>query len=173
LGFGFISDLRNHVTSCLDFVKIGFMRTVLFAITSIAIVLIVAASPAEPANEAKRAAKSSADSSKKEPVHLVVKSGAQLKEIFTYFPYPQIPTEYKFANISGIGVYRLTINPQGAVTEIKILKRMGPIMDAVALTTFIRWRAKPGPDRNVDTPWTITPGYQAIRRSRGSHIPDR
>lgn len=146
------------------------MRTALFAIPSIAIVLIVAPSHAEPASEAKPAAKSSPGSSKKEPVHLVVKSGAQLKEIFTYFPYPVPPTGLQSPNVSGL--YQLTIDPQGTVSQIKIVKTMGPIMDVTALKTLIRWKAKPGPLRMVDVPWSLTkrlPG--PIRWKEASHIP--
>jgi TonB family protein len=125
---------------------------------------------ADPPEETK--AKSKAGGSKKEPVHLVVNSAADSKQIFTYSPRPIPPTEYLFARVSGIGRYRLTIDEQGAVTQVQILKRIGvPMLDATVLKTFIRWRAKPGPVRIVDVGFTMIPGYQAIRRGEGSHIP--
>jgi TonB family protein len=126
-------------------------------------------------NESKAVSANSA-SNKKEVVHLAPHSGAEAKEIFTYFPYPAIPAQYRFAKLSGSALYRLTVDPNGNVTEIKILKRMGVFgdwpADVTALKTLIRWRAKPGPSRIVDIPWTITPGYRYIT-NEGSHIPRR
>jgi len=119
---------------------------------------------------------SDAGSNKKDAVHLVPHSTAEMKQIFTYFPYPQLPSKYRFSRISGQGNYRLTVDPQGNVTEIKILKRMGVIgnwsPDVDILKTLIHWRAKPGPLRIVDVPWRINPGFQAIT-NEGSHIPRR
>ena len=88
-------------------------------------------------------------SGKTDAVHLVVHSGPEAKQIFTYFPYPDIPAQYRFAKISGTGIYRLTVSPQGNVVEIKILKKMGVFgdwpADVTALKTLIHWRAQPGP----------------------------
>ena len=115
-------------------------------------------------------------SGKTDAVHLVVHSGPEAKQIFTYFPYPDIPAQYRFAKISGTGIYRLTISPQGNVVEIKILKKMGVFgdwpADVTALKTLIHWRAQPGPPRIVDVPWSITPGRHFIT-NEGSHIPRR
>jgi hypothetical protein len=49
------------------------------------------------------------------------------------------------------GLFRLTIDPQGTITEIKILQHMGGVFDAPALKALINWRAKPilGPTRMV------------------------
>lgn len=122
----------------------------------------------------KRAASTDADASKKDVVHIVIGSDSDLKRVFTYFPYPAIPAQYRFATLSGTGIYRLTVDPQGIVTEIKILKRIGVFgdwpADVTALKTLIRWRAKPGPVRIVDAAWTIHPGQQFIT-NEGSHIP--
>jgi TonB family protein len=111
---------------------------------------------------------------KKDVVHLAPHSDAEARQIFTYFPYPAIPAQYRFARISGQALYRLAIDAQGTVTQIKILKRMGVfgdwVADVTALKTLIRWRAKPGSPRVVDIPWTITPGYRYIT-NEGSHIP--
>jgi hypothetical protein len=41
------------------------------------------------------------------------------------------------------GFFRLTIDPQGTITEIKILQHMGGVFDAPALKALINWRAKP------------------------------
>jgi hypothetical protein len=128
---------------------------------------------AKPQKQNQTASANSA-SDKKDSVHLVIHSGPEAKQIFTYFPYPDIPSQYRFATISGTGIYRLTVSPQGDVVEIKILKKMGVIgdwpADVTALKTLIHWRAKPGPPRIVDVPWTITPGRHFIT-NEGSHIP--
>jgi TonB family protein len=145
------------------------------SLPGIALVVALAATSAPcSSQEPKKPASTITSSSKTDVVHLVIRSGSDLKEIFTYFPYPDIPAQYRFATISGTGVYRLTVDPQGKVTEIKILKKMGVFgdwpSDVTALKTLIRWRAKPGPTRIVDAPWTITPGRRYIT-NEGSHIP--
>jgi TonB family C-terminal domain len=92
--------------------------------------------------------------STKQPVHLVVRSDADARQIFSYFPYPTLSQ----SNITGTGTYRLTVDSQGAVTQIQILKRFGVrVADVTALKTFIRWRGKPGPMRIVDVGWKIAP----------------
>jgi TonB family protein len=148
------------------------VRTLLLAIISLTIVLLTTSFGQEPAKQTKGRSNSSGVSTK-EPVHLVVNSDAQAKQVFTYFPYPIPPNEYRFSNLATTGMYRLTIDAEGVVTQIQILKRFGvPAIDADALKTFIRWRAKPGPPRIVDVGWRITPGYQLIRRDQG-HLPPR
>jgi TonB family protein len=137
------------------------------------VVALTAISPLHPSDDPKKTS-SGTSSSKPDVVHVVIHSGSDLKQIFTYFPYPDIPAQYRFATISGTGIYRLTVDPQGKVTEIKILKKMGVFgdwpADMTALKTLIQWRAKPGPTRIVDAPWTITPGRRYIT-NEGSHIP--
>ena len=124
--------------------------------------------------EPGKAAATRPTSDKTNTVHLVVHSGPEAKQIFTYFPYPDIPAQYRLATISGTGIYRLTVTPEGNVVEIKILKKMGVFgdwpADVTALKTLIRWRARPGPSRIVDVPWSITPGHRYIT-NEGSHIP--
>jgi TonB family protein len=140
------------------------------------VITLVATTSVHSSEDPMKAASGGTSSSKTDAVHLVIRSGSDLKQIFTYFPYPDIPAQYRFAQISGTGIYRLTVDPQGKVTEIKILKKMGVFgdwpADVTALKTLIRWRAKPGPTRIVDAPWTITPGHRVIT-NEGSHIPRR
>jgi TonB family protein len=149
------------------------VTTLLFAIIALTIVLPTAALGAELSKQTKGSSQS-ANRSAKQPVYLGVLSGANLKQIFTYFPYPTLPTEYQFSKINGNGMYRLTIDAQGAVAQIQILKRFGhPVVDLTVLKTFVRWRAKPGPTRIVDVGWWfITPDYQFLRRDEG-HLPPR
>jgi len=64
----------------------------------------------------------------------------------------------------GTGIYQLTVDAQGAVTQIQTLKRFGgSVADVTALKTLIRSRAKPGPMRVVNVPWSIK------RRPGGRH----
>jgi hypothetical protein len=83
-------------------------------------------------------------------VHLTVGSDADARKTFTYFPYPRVE-----APAGAMGVYRLEVNPQGAVAAITILKSMGSAMDVTPMKTFVQWRAKPGPLRIVDLGWQI------------------
>jgi hypothetical protein len=151
------------------------MRSSLFAIMLIAAFSVAGSLQAESPKQ-NEATSGDARSSKKDAVHLVPHSSAEMKQIFTYFPYPELPSQYRFSKISGEGHYRLTLDPQGNVTEIKILKRMGVFgnwpADVDILKTLIRWRANPGPVRIVDVPWRINPGHQYIT-NEGSHIPRR
>ena len=143
------------------------------AIAVVAGFMVIGLLHAVPSNQNKTAS-ANPTSNKKDIVHLTPHSDAEARQIFTYFPYPAIPAQYRFAQISGTALYRLTVDSQGNVTEIKIVKRMGVFgdwpADVTALKTFIQWRAKPGPTRVVDIPWNITPGYRFIT-NEGSHIP--
>jgi TonB family protein len=152
----------------------------------LAIVLIVSlalrSSLHAEANESA-ASTNNTGTNKKSVVHLVVGAASNLKQIFNYCPFPTLPneysTEYKPLAISGNGVYRLIVDQQGKVTEIKILKRMGALgdsrADVAALKTFIRWQAKPGPERIVDVTWGLPPSFRVIttKGRTGSHIPRR
>jgi|SRR5215469_18901660 len=129
----------------------------------------------------KNGASANPGSNKKQVVHLVVGVGSNLKQNFTYCPFPTLPTEYaseyERVRISGAGMYRMTVDQQGSVTGIKILKPMGALGDSpanvAALKTLIRWRAKPGPDRIVDVMWGLSWSARVITTTNqtGSHIP--
>lgn len=124
-----------------------------------------------------------APSNQKDVVYLVVGIGSNLKRDFNYCPFPTLPVEYTTEHtrlrISGLGVYRLMVDPQGKVTEIKILKRMGALgdsrSDVAALKTFFRWQAKPGPKRIVDVTWGLPRSafVTTTTNHTGSHIPTR
>jgi outer membrane biosynthesis protein TonB len=150
------------------------VKEALFATMLTASLLVNDVSHASP--QPSKVAATKPTSGKTNAVHLVVHSGAEAKQIFTYFPYPDIPAQYRYAKISGTGIYRLTVSQQGKVVEIKILKKMGVFgdwpADVTALKTLIHWRAQPGPPRIVDVPWSITPGRHFFT-NEGSHIPRR
>ena len=119
----------------------------------------------------------------KKPVHLVVRSRADIKQIFTYSPSPAVPSElqgYEGSQMGGTGTYRLSVDAQGAVTQVTILKGFTvtavyddrfsnskgspvPALDKVMLQSLSRWRAKPGPPRVVDIYWSFgMPGVADI-----------
>ena len=61
----------------------------------------------------------------KKPVHVVVRSRAEIKQIFSSSPYPAGPSElegYTGTQVGGTGTYRLTVDAQGVVTQVTILK---------------------------------------------------
>jgi len=82
--------------------------------------------------------------------HLIVRSDADARQIFTYFPCPWVA-----ARSGAVGVYRLEVNSQGTVAAVTILKSMGPRRDTRVMQTFVGWRAKPGPLRIVDISWLM------------------
>jgi hypothetical protein len=148
------------------------MRPSLFAI--VLITFTVAGSLHSESSKQNKAASSTGRSDTKDAVHVVLNSSTEAKKVFTYFPSPIIPAQYRFASFSGTGIYRMIVDPQGKVTEIKILKRIGVFADWPAdvtiLKTLVRWRAQPGSLRIVDIPWTLNPGHRIIT-NEGSHIP--
>jgi len=146
----------------------------LFAIMGLATVLLGTSYGAESSKQ-KKESSANARGSKKTPVHLVVKSRADIKQVFTYFPYPSVPTElqgYAGSKVSGAGIYRLVVDAQGAVTQVTTLKGFTvlavydegfsnlkgntvPALDKITLQALARWRAKPGPMRVVDIHWSF------------------
>jgi hypothetical protein len=146
----------------------------LLAFVSLTSVLLPTSYGAEPAKQTKTR---SANASRPEtrPVHLIVRSRAEIKQTFTYSPYPAVPSElegYAGAKVGGTGTYRLIIDAQGAVTQVNILKGFTvtavyderfsnvkgntvPALDQVMVQALMRWRAKPGPMRVVDIYWSF------------------
>jgi outer membrane biosynthesis protein TonB len=74
--------------------------------------------------------------------------------------------------IAGTGTYRLSVDAQGTVTRVTILKGFTitavyderfssskgdslPLLDKAMLNALMRWRAKPGPSRVVDVYWSF------------------
>jgi hypothetical protein len=164
---------RRKICSLANFVGGRLIKRLLAGI-AVATLLLTTSYGAEPQKQKKR---SSANTGRvgRQPVHLVVKSRAEIRQIFTYFPYPAVPTElqgYAGSKVGGAGLYRLTVNAQGAVTQVTILKGFTvaavyderftnlrgnpvPALDKVMLQGLTRWRAKPGPVRVVDVHWSF------------------
>jgi hypothetical protein len=92
-----------------------------------------------------------------------VRSQADIKQTFTYSPYPAVPSElegYAGSQVGGAGTYRLIVDAQGAVNQVTILKGFTvtavyderfsnvkgnavPALDNVMVQALMRWRAKP------------------------------
>jgi hypothetical protein len=120
---------------------------------------------------------SSANSSRPErkPVHLDVRSTAEIKQTFTYSPHPAIPDElqgYAGTQVGGTGTYRMVVDAQGKVNQVTILKGFTvtavyderfsdvkgnavPALDQVMVQALQRWRARSGPPRVVDIYWSF------------------
>jgi TonB family protein len=91
---------------------------------------------AEPQETNKQTAKPSAEKM------VMLRSAPEWKATFSYFPYPLKP--YGMVPTSATGVFRISINHEGKVTEINVVRSTGPILNACAIKALVRWRAKPG-----------------------------
>ena len=151
-----------------------FITRLLFAFISLAIVFLYTSHGAEPPKQTK-AGSANANRPEKKPIHLVVRSRAEMKQTFTYSPYPAVPNElegYTGSQVGGTGTYRLSVDAQGAVTQVTILKGFTvtavyderfsdvngnavPALDKLMVQALMRWRAKPGPTRVVDIYWSF------------------
>jgi hypothetical protein len=152
----------------------AFVTRLLVAVIGLTSVLL---STAYSTDAPKQKRGSSANSSRPEgkPVHLDVRSTAEIKQTFTYSPHPAIPDElqgYAGTQVGGTGTYRLIVDRQGAVSQVTIVKGFTvtavyderfsdvkgnavPALDQVMVQALQRWRAKPGPMRVVDIYWSF------------------
>ena len=150
-------------------------RTILLvAFLSLTTVLRPASYGAEPLEQIK-AGSANASGAEKRPVHITVRSQSDIKQAFTYSPHPAIPDElqgYAGTQVGGTGTYRMIVDPQGAVSQVTIMKGFTvtavyderfsdikgnavPALDQVMVQALRRWRAKPGPMRVVDIYWSF------------------
>jgi hypothetical protein len=139
-----------------------FITRLLIAVMGLTSVLLGTSYSAEPPKQTKGSLANAGRPDKK-PIHLVVRSRADIK-IFTNSPYPAVPNElqgYEGSQMGGTGTYRLSVDAQGAVTQVTILKGFTvtavyddrfsnskgnpvPALDKVMLQALSRWRAGPG-----------------------------
>ncbi|HEV2805566.1 MAG TPA: energy transducer TonB [Chthoniobacterales bacterium] len=84
--------------------------------------------------------------------------------IFTYQPAPTRAIQVR--GLANEGLVRLSVNPQGLVTAVKILRSTGNRdFDTDAVEAFRRWRAIRGVAREIDLPVTaVTSGKKAPMR---------
>ena len=103
-------------------------------------------------------------------VHIVATAGdADIRKVFTYFPYPSLPGPLRIIAPNRSGVYRVEVSPEGTVTAVTILKTLGKRLDGQVMRTFITWKANPGPFRVIDISWFYTPAPAAASRGGGYH----
>ena len=138
----------------------------LFTVIALASVLLGTSYSAD-APKQKKGSSGNASRTEAKPVHLVVRSRAEIKQTFTYAPYPAVPSElegYGGSQVGGVGTYRLSVDARGTATQVNILKGFTvtavyderfsdvkgntvPALDKVMVQALMRWRAKPGPTR--------------------------
>jgi hypothetical protein len=155
-------------------VAMAFVARILVAVIGLTNVWFSTAYSAD-APKQRRGSSENANRSEGTPVHLVVRSSAEIKQTFTYSPYPAVPSElegYAGSQVGGTGTYRLTVDAQGAVTQVTILKGFTvmaiyderfsnvkgstvPALDKLMVQALMRWRAKSGPMRVVDIYWSF------------------
>ena len=85
-------------------------------------------------------------------------SGAELKATFTFAPRPEYPYKLRFVQrLEGSGVFRMLVDEHGKVTNVTVLQSTGhPALDAESIKGLMRWKARPGPKREVDIPITFS-----------------
>ena len=96
---------------------------------------------------------------------LVPSYGAEIKvvtpkELWAIFDKKMIPVypyEARRARITGSGLFRMYINPDGSVRTVAVMKSTGSkILDLAAAGGLYHCHAKPGRRREVDMPVTFT-----------------
>jgi TonB family protein len=72
-------------------------------------------------------------------------------------PHPVYPYEARRAKQTGSGRFLITFDDNGNVTDVSTLQSTGsPILDQTSVSTFHRWRCKPGTFHKVVVPITYT-----------------
>jgi hypothetical protein len=152
----------------------SFITKLLFAIISLMSVLPGTTYSAD-APKNKKGSSANANPPERKPAHLVVRSAGDIKQTFTYAPYPAVPDElqgYTGSQVGGTGTYRMTVDAQGTVTHVAILNGFTvtavyderfsnvkgnavPALDQVMVQALMRWRSKPGQQRVVDIYWSF------------------
>jgi TonB family protein len=81
----------------------------------------------------------------------------RLNAFFVQMPEPYYPPELRRRHVTGSGIFRMYIDESGRVTAVKVRKGTGHAeLDTQAIRGLTRWRAKPGPHREIDMPITFT-----------------
>jgi TonB family protein len=132
-----------------------------FALTLIAGLCMAGPLSAEPDSKKEPAKRTQTE--RKQVTRVVARPPLTVKDIsiFTYQPAPTRAVEARALRNDGMA--RLSINEQGMVTSVKILRSTGnPNFDTDAADAFRRWRAIRGPAREIDLPITsVTTGKKA------------
>lgn len=81
----------------------------------------------------------------------------QIRAMFIKLARPNYPYEARAARMTGSGIFRLYINPDGRVKTVGVIKSTGhPSLDLAAAGGLYRSLLKPGRHREIDMPVTFT-----------------
>jgi TonB family protein len=73
-----------------------------------------------------------------------------------YAPAPSFPPGQSLPGQSGTGRFRLTFDPQGSVTDIRVVTSTGnPYFDEAAIKTLRQWKSAPSPGWQATVPVTF------------------
>jgi len=92
------------------------------------------------------------------PIKASALSMSQAKALAINSPRPPYPYEARAKRITGSGVITVNVDPaSGNVTDASVTQSMGnPILDDAAVSTFRRWKFRPGSVSKVRIPITFT-----------------
>ncbi|PYL67352.1 MAG: hypothetical protein DMF28_09375 [Verrucomicrobia bacterium] len=92
------------------------------------------------------------------PIKASALSMSQAKALAINAPRPPYPYEARAHHIMGSGVITVNVDPaSGNVTDASVTQSMGsPILDDAAVSTFRRWKFRPGSVSKVRIPITFT-----------------
>ena len=96
-------------------------------------------------------------------------SGDDIKKALIDYPTPPYPSAYRARRLEGAGLYWLHFNAKtGRVDAVKIVQSTGHAeLDNVAVSTFYRWRCRPGELDHAIIPASFT--LEHSHRSVGVH----
>ena len=92
------------------------------------------------------------------PIKASALSMSQAKALAINAPRPPYPYEARAHHIMGSGVITVNVDPaSGSVTDASVTQSIGsPILDDAAVSTFRRWKFRPGSVSKVRIPITFT-----------------
>lgn len=90
-------------------------------------------------------------------VEIKVVTPKELWDLFDKKGIPQYPYEPRRGHITGSGIFRMYIEPDGRVRTVGVMKSTGNrILDLAAAGGLYQWHAKPtGKRREIDMPVTF------------------
>ena len=89
--------------------------------------------------------------------HAPVSRYPDLKGVFIAMPTPVYALELRRPDITGSGIFTLSVDERGKVTDVAVRKSTGHHeLDLQAIYGLRQWRAKPGPQRQIDVPMTFS-----------------
>jgi|SRR5712692_1176329 len=136
------------------------MLRIYFPLLAFSFITVLLANPADQqsAVDSSKVTKVVVDENRRITVNGVpVQRYPDLKSLFASNPKPDYPVELRRRHLSGSGIFRMYIDEHGTVTTIKIRKSTGHSeLDAEVVKDFSRWRARPGPRREIDFPVTFS-----------------